>query len=313
MRVLIVGASGFIGQYLRQRLLATEGYEVSGSFQSRKPPKPSAASISDEERLAWYHAEVTDPQRLAAVFQEVRPEVVVHLAAIADIGKCETDPERATAVNVTGTENLAVLCGQHGAKLVFLSTEYVFKGDRGSYTETDIPQPETHYGRTKWQAEQVVGGAAARNSILRTSLVYGWPPEGNRNLAALVIERLEAGVQFSGHTDMYRTPIYVEHLVEGIVKLMEGDHPGISHVAGADQVNMYQFAQAVADVFALDGALVIPVESSDASPSQTPGIDIPRPKMLGLDSTETAQRLGMHLPGIIQGLEQMRDKRRDSS
>ena len=313
MRVLIVGASGFIGQYLRQRLLAEPGYEVSGTYYSRKPTEQSAESAPANGRLSWYHAEVTDQHRLAQVFQKVRPEAVVHLAAIADIGKAETDPQSATAVNVAGTENIADLCRLHDAKLVFLSSEYVFSGDRGHYKETDIPQPETHYGRTKWQAEQLVGDAAQRNSSLRTSLVYGWPPKGHRNLATLVIERLEAGIEFSGHTDMYRTPIYVEHLVEGIVRAVAGDHPGISHVAGADLVNMYQFAWSVADVFCLDKGLVIPAPSTEVSPSQTRGIDIPRSKLLGLDCTETAQRLGIRLPAIVEGLEQMRNRRRNIS
>ena len=166
-----------------------------------------------------------------------------------------------------GARQVARLCKQHHARLIFLSSEYVFRGDRGNYQEDDTPDPNTHYGRTKWQAELAVAYEASMWSIVRTSLVYGWPITGRQNLATVIIDRLENGESYEGDTGTYRTPIYVEHLTEGIMQLVANYHPGISHLAGADWMNMYQFGHAVAGAFDLDSRLVHPVPvSADLPP-----------------------------------------------
>ena len=184
MRVLIIGASGFIGHYLQRRLLQKSGFDVTSTYTSRAP--------KDIDQ-SWYPLEITDHHRLDQIFQEVRPEVVVLLAAIADVKTCEMGPERATGVNVDGARQVARLCKQHHARLIFLSSEYVFRGDRGNYQEGDLPDPNTHYGRTKWQAELAVAEEASQWSIVRTSLVYGWPITGRQNLATVIIDRLKNG------------------------------------------------------------------------------------------------------------------------
>ncbi len=165
MRVLIIGASGFIGHYLRRRLLQKSGFDVTSTYNSRAP--------KDIDQ-SWYPLEITDHHRLDQIFQKVRPEVVVLLAAIADVKTCEMGPERATEVNVDGARQVARLCKQHHARLIFLSSEYVFRGDRGNYHEDDSPDPNTHYGRTKWQAELAVAEEASQWSIVRTSLFGIW-------------------------------------------------------------------------------------------------------------------------------------------
>ena len=292
MRVLIIGASGFIGYYLGQRLQAVPGYVVTGTLFTDTPQAQS---------YTWHRVELTEREQLAQVFKLTKPDVVVHLAALADVREAEAHPARATAVNVGGTSSIAQLCVQHQAKLIFVSTEYVFSGERGYYREDDAPQPTTHYGRTKWEAEQEIARLSSPWSILRTSIVYGWPPAGHRNFVPVLIDRLQNGHPYHGRTDVYRTPIYVEHLTEGIVKLVDGEYPGIHHVAGQEWVSMYQFASAVARVFHLDSRLVVPTgETSEPSS----GTNVQRrseadssPDKLGLDCTRTVQLLGLRQAG----------------
>ena len=286
MRVLVIGASGFIGRYLVRRLIEGLGHDVVGTFLSHNPP---------DDGNSWHRVELTDAAELEQVFRLARPDVVVHLAAVADVGAAERDPAKATAVNVTATSLIAKLCELHGARLVFVSTEYVFDGRRGYYKEDDTPSPITQYGRTKREAEQEVAKLASNFSILRTSIVYGWPHPGKRNFAPWLIQRLRSGQPYHGPIDVYRTPVYVEHLVDGIAKLVEGDHQGIHHVAGKDWVSMYDFAVAIASAFELDGGLVIP----DAGTSQPPD-------MMGLDCARTMGVLGLDQPGLAAGLTAMR-------
>ena len=301
LRILIIGASGFIGRHVVRRLSDTLGHEVAGTFRSRVP---------GDDGNSWHQVELTEAAALEQVFQSAQPDVVVHLAAMADVGTAERNPEQATAVNVAATSSIARLSDLHGARMVFVSTEYVFSGQRGYYREDEIPAPTTHYGRTKWEAERAVASLASDWSILRTSIVYGWPEPGQRNFAPWLLDRLRSGQPYDARTDVYRTPVYVEHLTDGIVKLVAGDYPGIHHVAGSDWVSMYDFATAIAEAFDLDRDLVIPIDASTHTP---PGSD-PREQvaatrnldLLGLDCSETVRRLGLNHPGLSEGLAAMR-------
>lgn len=292
MHALIIGASGFIGQYLAMRLQEAPGYEVTGTYYSRVP---------ENWDYPCHRVELTDHGRLDEIFRLAQPEVVVHLAAIADVAAAESDPARATAVNVSATARIAQLCTRHQARLIYLSAEYVFSGDRGNYREDDIPQPNTHYGRTKWEAELAVAREASQWSIVRTSLVYGWPPIGRQNVVTAIIDRLENGDKFYADSNSYRTPIYVEHLTGGIKQLVTDNHQGICHLAGVDWLSMYKFAGAVAQVFHLDANLIVPSQTSRPFGTH----EVLRPDMLGLDCTQTNQRLGLRSFDVVAGLGEM--------
>ena len=284
MRVLIIGASGFIGRYVSRRLADTAGSTVFSTYNSR-PPADDGAS--------WHRVEITDGAQLDALFAVARPQVVVHLAALADVGTAERNPEVAAAVNATATETIVRLCQRHDARLVFVSTEYVFDGLNGPYRENDPPSPNTRYGRTKFEAEQAVAALSSSWSILRTSIVYGWPAPGRRNFVPWLVERLRNGEAYHAPTNVHRSPVYVEHLVDGIERLVETKDTRVHHVAGRDWVTMYEFAVAVAEKFGLDTSLVVPVTD-------------PMDDRLGLDCARTMGVLGLPHPGLAEGLAAMR-------
>ena len=283
MRVLIIGASGFIGRYVSRRLVAS-GHTVFSTYNSRPPADGGAP---------WHRVEITDPAALDALFSLAQPEVVVHLAAMADVGTAERNPHVATDVNATATETIARLCERYAARLVFMSTEYVFDGQNGPYAEDVAPAPTTQYGRTKFEAERAVAELVSNWSILRTSIVYGWPAPGRRNFVPMLVERLRSGEPYHGPTNVYRSPVYVEHLVNGIERLVETEDTGVHHIAGSDWVTMYEFAATVAAKFGLDTGLVIS------------GTD-PMDDRLGLDCERTMSALGLPHPGLDEGLAAMR-------
>ncbi len=289
MRVLVIGASGFIGRYLVRQLGESKRSDIWATYRSRPPAV---------DGNTWRQVDFADSDVLPELFRLSRPEVVVHLAAMADVGACERDPQTATSVNVDATSAIARLCRQHGSRLVFVSTEYVFDGLSGFYAEDDPPKPNTHYGRTKHEAERAVAALLDRWIIVRTSIVYGWPLQAHRNFAPWLIERLRTGHAYHGPTGVLRSPVYVEHLVDGIARLVEDDHQGVHHIAGRDRVSMYEFAAAIAEGFGLDRRLVLPDEAAGQ-----PGIG----DRLGLDCARTMSRLGLPHLGLVEGIAALRE------
>ena len=293
MRVLVIGASGFIGRYVMRRLGGSGDHELFGTH---------GLQPAVDDGNTWHQVELTDTDALGRLFQQTKPDVVVHLAAIADIGAAEREPERATAVNLTATSAIVRLCEEHQTRLIFMSTECVFGGERGFYREDETPRPTTHYGRTKWEGEQEVVWMGESWSIVRTSIVYGWPHPGKRNFVPWLIENLRNGQPYRAPTDVMRTPVYVEHLVDGIAMTVNEGHPGMLHVAGRDWVSMYDFAVAVADAFGLDAGLVEPM---DADARARAGESI-RLDLLGLSCAETMRRMNLEHPGLAEGIAALR-------
>ena len=140
-----------------------------------------------------------------------------------------------------------------------------------------------------------------RWSIVRTSIVYGWPLQVHRNFAPWLIDRLRSGHAYYGPTGVLRTPVYVGHLVNGIERLVEEYHPGVHHIAGRDWVSMYDFAAAIAGGFGLDRRLVLPEDAAEDADGH-PGVG----DRLGLDCGQTMRRLGLEHPGLDEGIAAMR-------
>ena len=287
MRILVIGASGFIGRYLVRRLASDATYDVTATYRSRHP-EPGVGS--------WHRLELTDDSAIEPLFRAAAPDVVVHLAAMADVATAERQPEAATAVNVDATAAVARLCQQHNARLVFVSTEYVFDGVHGFYRESDQPAPTTHStaapsGRPSRLSP--TSPPAPRSSAPASSTAGPLPAAATSSPCSST-----ASAPASHTAPPPRSsapPVYVEHLVDGIAALAENHHSGVHHIAGSDWVSMHDFALSVAQHFSLDVSLILPAE--DVSP---------HPDRLGLDSTATMQRLQLPHPGLTQGLAAMR-------
>ncbi|MEM2196973.1 MAG: SDR family oxidoreductase, partial [Sulfolobales archaeon] len=164
MRILITGASGLLGFKIAE-LAVKLGYEVYSGYLTHEPTHGTPLKL-----------EIRDIDALRRIFDKVKPEVVIHTAALTDVDKCEIDKELAWNINVEGTRNVAELSKRYEAFLVYVSTDYVFKGDKGMYRETEEANPVNYYGLTKLEGERRVIDILDEYCIARSSVIYGSRP-----------------------------------------------------------------------------------------------------------------------------------------
>lgn len=237
-RLLVTGASGFIGGRL-------------------------AAALASRFRVETRRAELTDPAALRALFDDARPDVVAHCAAIADPDTCEKDPARAFAVNEKGACLVARLCAERGARLVHVSTDLVFDGSAAPYGEDAEPSPMSVYGRAKLAGEAAVLAADPTAAVVRVALVYGRSLAGRKGFLDWLLGELRAGRRARLFVDQFRTPTPMSQLPEVVERLAETPAAGVFHWAGAERVSRLDFGRAVCRVFGLDAGLLDGVKLAD--------------------------------------------------
>ncbi|MEO8404935.1 MAG: SDR family oxidoreductase [Chitinophagaceae bacterium] len=265
MKVLVTGANGFLGYYLVEQLLQ-KGYTViaTGKGKCRLP-------FTSQPAFIYAMMDFTDPFSVHDVFEKYQPEIVVHAGAISKPDECETNQWQAYIVNVESTVTLLVNAAEQKAFFVFISTDFVFDGEKGMYTENDEPDPVNYYGKTKLEAEELVADYEFGWSIVRTVLVYGKPASGRTNILTIVKDKLEKGEEYKVVDDQVRTPTYVEDLAAGIVSIIDKKATGIYHLSGDEIMTPYQMAIKAAEYLQLNTSLIKRVTAADFSqPAKRP-------------------------------------------
>ncbi len=256
MKLLITGASGLYGSKLA-KLAIERGIEVySSDIQD--------TSISGN----FVKLDISGRAQVDEVFDGIKPDVVVHAATLTDVDKCELNKELAWKINVDGTINIAKAAKRLGAFLVYISTDYVFSGEKGYYVESDSPDPVNYYGLTKLEAETVVMSMMPESDFFigRPSVMYGsTPAAGKVNFALWVIESLRKGERIKIVTDQWNTPTLNTNLADMTLEVVERRLSGLYHTCGATRVSRFEFAEKIADCFGLDKSLIDKVSASQFS------------------------------------------------
>lgn len=284
-KVMVIGGTGLVGNALL-RTWTARGAQVA------------AATYHCHASGGFLQLDMQDENKVRALLEAHRPSVVAVPAANPFVDYCELHPEETRKVNVDGTLNVARACRDLGARMIFYSSDYVFDGVKGSYTEEDAPNPINEYGRQKAEAERGVLAADPRNLVLRTSGAYGWQWEP-KNFVLQVRANLSAGKPMRV-ADLRYNPTYVENLAEITAGLVAAGASGIFHAVGADEIARDEFARRAARAFGLDESLIQTVPAAEfKSPT-------PRPKQSSL-MTDKVRRLLPACPpvGVDAGLKRM--------
>lgn len=287
--ILITGANGFLGYYLAG-LLLNKGYNVlaTGIGSCRLPYK--------QETFIYEEMDFTDPYSVHDVFEKYKPSVVVHAGAMTRPDECELNQWQCYVTNVEATLTLLSNAEEVGSFFIFLSTDFIFNGEKGMYAEDDIPDPVNFYGKSKAEAEDAVKEYRADWAIVRTVMVYGKPVTGRPNIVATIKDKLEKGEIYKVFDDQVRTPTYVEDFVGGIVSIIEKKATGIYHLCGKDILTPYQMAVATAEYLHLDKTLL---EKTTAADFPQPA---KRPLKTGLITDKAKKELGYQPVSFLEGL-----------
>lgn len=284
MRVLVTGASGLLG--LNLALEAAPDYTVFGVMHSHPLRTDAFTTIQ---------ADLLEEGSLERTLDTAQPDWIIHCAALANVDACERDPELARRLNWELPKRLAAAT-RGGARLMHISTDAVFDGARGDYTEADNPNPLSIYAQTKLDGELAVAAKNPEAIIARVNL-FGWSLMGWRSLAEFFFNNLSKGTQVNGFTDVYFCPLLANHLGKLLLKMLDAELQGLYHTVSAECLTKYNFGLAVARRFGFDETLVNPIQVSES------GLAAARSPRLTLDTSKLAVALSEPLPTWREGLD----------
>lgn len=246
MKVLVIGASSFLGKKL-VKTLREKGYTVLGTHFS------SSADI-----LAVDAGVRVDLNQFSlSNFNDIAPDVVVHVAAMTNVDVCEQKQEEALRVNTASVAQIANWCRAQECKFIYISSDYVFDGFSGPYFEESMPSPINFYGLTKFLAEELTRKLIKDYVIIRPTILYGYNDDEDKpTFPTQIIEKLRAGERITADNSRTKYPTMIDDVADGILKLIELDSRGVFHFCNREPLTRYEWAQIVADVFELPADLI---------------------------------------------------------
>ena len=284
-KLLIIGGSGLVGSTLVK--YAKMKYDVQITINKNK----SSFDDIHSTRIDLLH----DHSSIINLIREFHPDVVVHTVAHSNVDLCETDHQLADILHVDITNEIASICQEIDAKLIFLSTDAVFDGtSKIKYTETDETNPINYYGKTKFKAENIVLKYSKKNTVLRTAVIYGW--HKNSKFTNWILSSLNQGKIVDPFSDQYNTPTLVDDLARSIINIIEMNVSGLFHAVGSTCVNRYEFALLLAGKFQLETKLVKSVTSEEKKQSA------PRPFRTCLDASKLEKILNFKFSSVDDGV-----------
>jgi dTDP-4-dehydrorhamnose reductase len=276
-RLLLTGASGQLGAYLLRHLAGLDLEVIAWS----------GGQVGKLFGVPLQPIDLTERGALVTAFAAASPDVVLHAAALARVADCHRAPERAAQVNTAVTATLTELCARAGARLVLVSTDLVFDGERAPYHETDPPAPLSVYGRTKAAAELAVL-VHPRNAVARVGLLFGPSLNGRPSFFDEQVNALRTGRPVTLFADEWRTPLDLDSAARALAELALADVNGVLHVAGAERLSRLEMGRELARFLGAGPGAIVAAQRADVPASE------PRP----CDTSLACTRWREAFPGL---------------
>ncbi len=287
MNILVIGGSGVIGFQIVKKFVESKN-SVQYTYNKNK------LNIGIEHKL-----DIGNKEEVIDLISKINPDIVIHTAALTNVDLCETDKELANLINVIGTENVVIGCKKNNSKIVYISTSFVFNGEKDTYCEDDKICPSTYYGLTKSKGEEIVKKSDLSFLIIRTDQPYSWKEKWQRDNSVLrVIQTLSDGQSLNEIIDWFNVPTYTPNLANALKKLVDLKKSGIYHVCGSDFINRYEWSLAAANIFGLNKKLIKPINSSALNLSA-------KRVNVNLSNEKLFKETGIKMMGVKEGLIEM--------
>jgi dTDP-4-dehydrorhamnose reductase len=284
MKFLITGSAGLIGSQVVADLEKQE-HVVYSCYHDTKPLNGTPIKL-----------DLTNQNNIKEIFNQIKPDRIIHLAAMTGVDQCEEEQDHAMKINATATETIAKEAAKQHAFLVYVSTDYVFDGKKGMKKEDDAPNPIGFYGKSKLAGEITLNKMASGWSIARTSTPFGLHPK-KKSFPLWVKESMESKKEIPILVDQFTSPTYVPNLSQMLIEIATKQIAGIIHLAGATRISRYEVARLIAGKLDLDKKLIIPTKTDDMN------WKAPRPKDSSLDVSFATEILDEKPQKIEHSLE----------
>lgn len=295
-KVLITGANGLLGQKLV--LIFNGQYQVIATGIEK-------TFVGGNLEYHYEILDITNASDCKEILGDLSPEIIINAASFTNVDACETEKEECWNVNVKGLENLAKAAKRNMALLVHVSTDYIFDGEEGPYSEDDRPNPLGYYGKAKLASENVCRMIGVPFAIIRTSVLYGLGLDVKANFFLWLYYNLRAGKSINVVKDQYNTPTLVDDLAEGILQTIDKSAYGLFHISGSEYINRIDFATKLADVFGFDKSLIHPITTNQLKQ------DAKRPMKGGLKIDKAMKELNYNPKSLIEAFEYLKTQLSD--
>ncbi len=301
-KILITGSNGLLGQKIVYNLLERENYKIKIIASARGENR-----LKEKNGYEFVSLDITDKESVNRVFDVYKPNVVVNTAAMTNVDQCESEREACWELNVNAVKYLAKASETIGAHLIQLSTDFVFDGENGPYSEGDEPNPLHYYAESKLASERVLQEYDIQWSIARTIIIYGIVDDMSRsNLVLWAKSSIENKQTINVVNDQYRSPTLAEDLAEGCIMIAEKEAQGIFHLSGPETHCILDLVYMVADHYNLDKTFIKPITSASLNQAAK------RPPKTGFVIDKAKSILGFNPVGFREGIkileQQINDK-----
>jgi dTDP-4-dehydrorhamnose reductase len=233
---------------------------------------------------------------------EFKPDIIIHCAALTNVDYCETHKNQSKKINTIASTNIAKIAKDIKSYFVYISTDSVFNGKFGNYSEKNKTNPKNIYGKTKLIAEEKIKKINCNYVILRTN-IYGWNRQNKKSIAEWMLDKLEKNENLNVFNDVWFSPILVNNLGRVIIELYNKKYNGILHIAGSEKCTKFEFAKKIAEIFKLDNKLINSISIDKIE------LNAKRGKKLNLNVNKANKVLKTKLLNIKEGLKEFKKLR----
>lgn len=257
-KILITGSNGLLGQKLVHMISSqADKFDLLATSKGEN-------RISSQENYRYQALDITNNEEVEKVVLSFSPDVIIHTAAMTNVDACEENKEACDLLNIDATAFLLAAAEMCQAHFIYLSTDFVFDGENGPYSEEDVPNPLSHYGKSKLAAEQLVEKSNTTWAIARTIIIYGIVEDMSRsNIVLWAKQALEKKQKLRIVNDQYRSPVLAEDLAIGCLEIAKRKAQGIFHLSGKDIMSIVELVRRVAKYYQLDDSFIEEISSAE--------------------------------------------------